>query len=35
MVEQPNPRNTERIMKQTWTHVAAYINVIPQILQSP
>jgi hypothetical protein len=35
MVEQPSPCNIERIAKQTWTHMAMYDNVIPQVLQSP
>jgi hypothetical protein len=35
MVEQPSPCNIETIVKQTWTHMATNVNVIPQVLQSP
>ena len=32
MVEQPGPCNSERIVKQTWTHMAMDDDVIPQVL---
>jgi hypothetical protein len=34
LMEQPSPCNIERIVKQTWFHVATNDNVIPQVLQS-
>jgi hypothetical protein len=34
MVDQPSPCNIERIVKQTWTHVATNDDLIPQVLQS-